>query len=82
MFTFWIVVAFYVVALAVFLYIRWFYRLINQPDFRDDRGDVSTEVGYEEDSYGSKILGAYDDFDPATGVPHVQTSGNLHSGPM
>lgn len=81
MFTFWVVIAFYVVALMAFLYIRWFYRLINQPSFRDDKGDVSTEVGYEEDSCGHQLAG-FDDFDPATGTPHVHATGNTHAGPM
>jgi hypothetical protein len=82
MFTFWVVVAFYVVALAAILYVRWFYRLVNQPNFRDDHGDVSTEVGYEEDCDGNKIGGAFDDFDPANSTPHVHTTGNTQSGPM
>lgn len=70
------------VAFAAFLYIRWFYRLVNQPAFRDDHGDISTEVGYEEDSYGYRIFGAFDDFDPATSTPHIHATGNSHSGPM
>ncbi len=30
----------------------WFIKFLGQPDFRNENGDMTTEVGYEEDSVG------------------------------
>ncbi|MBX9693736.1 MAG: hypothetical protein K2Z81_15210 [Cyanobacteria bacterium] len=63
-----------------------FFRLLNLPDWRSDRGDISTEVGYLEDAVGHKLTGSFADEketeegDPV--VPHVQASANCGSGPF
>lgn len=74
--------AYYFAAAALVAFVIWFYRLINQPGFRDQLGDVSTEVGYEEDSCGNVIPYARDDFSHAHQEPHVNATGNMGSGPM
>ena len=30
-----------------------FWRFLSRPAFRDELGDITTEVGYEEDSFGN-----------------------------
>jgi hypothetical protein len=35
------------------------WRWLNQPRFRDEMGDITTEVGYEEDSLGNVIHQEY-----------------------
>lgn len=79
----WMIVGlYYGIAALLIVFAVWFYRLINQPAFRNDSGDVSTEVGYEEDSYGNVFTYACDDFSHAHPEPHIHATGNTGSGPM
>lgn len=52
-----------------------FYDLLNRPRFRDYRGDITTEVGYEEDGYG-RIVQELDDQCLNLETPHVSTGAH------
>ncbi|MBZ0187785.1 MAG: hypothetical protein K8F91_16180 [Candidatus Obscuribacterales bacterium] len=51
-----LVLFFYLYSLINILALIKFFKLVDKPRFRDDRGDVTTEVGYAEDSQGN-VLG-------------------------
>lgn len=82
LFNWWLVGLFYVMAFCCIGFVIWFYDVFNRPRFRNDQGDVSTEVGYEEDEFGKPLVYAADDFDLRQESPHVHATGNTHSGPM
>jgi hypothetical protein len=82
LFNWWLVGLFYLMALCCIAFVSGFYQLVNRPRFRNDQGDVSTEVGYEEDSVGHPFGYANDDFDRSHVSPHVNAPGNSSSGPM
>ncbi len=50
-----------------------FWRWLNQPKFRESSGDITTEVGYEEDSLGNVHQGVLE----AAGV---RDGGEAHTG--
>ena len=76
-----LVIAFYIFV-GLCLGLLWlFYRFVNQPRFRNEEGDLTTEVGYEEDSVGNVIskLEASGHETHLTG-PHIVQSINPDSG--
>jgi hypothetical protein len=55
------------------------YRLMHRPRFRDEHGDITTEVGYEEDSIGRPFHGNDEEYvDPE--VPHGEPIGQTEMG--
>lgn len=78
---FWLLLwyAFCVVNITVVL---WIFNVLDRPKFRSCIGDITTEVGYEEDSTGHVLTGFGDRPDLGPGEPHVMTSANTGSGPM
>ncbi|MBY0357509.1 MAG: hypothetical protein K2W82_05855 [Candidatus Obscuribacterales bacterium] len=81
----WLGVWYLAVAGLIWLF-RTVFRLLNQQKWRDDHGDVTHEVGYMEDPIGHVIVNPEHtesvveegDISP----PHIQSGGNLGSGPM
>ena len=47
----WLVL-YYVVAIALIFLVMGAIRFLGRPRFRDDNGDITTEVGFEEDAVG------------------------------
>lgn len=82
MFSWWLIGAFYLFVACAIIFQKRFYKYLNAPRFRNDQGDRTLEVGYEEDSVGHVIKKPTDDFNPALSTPHIQASGNQRSGPM
>ena len=74
----------YVLVAGFIGFFLFFFRLLNLPQWRRDGGDISTEVGYFEDSVGHQLLGPLnDDSRPDDGdapTPHVQASSNPSQG--
>ncbi len=50
-----LVILFYIFVGICLCFFWAFYRFVNQPKFRNEEGDLTTEVGYEEDSVGNVI---------------------------
>ncbi len=74
----WWIVAFYAFSLLCIGFIIWFYWITNFPTYRDGDGDVSTEVGYSEDSMGRRVINP----EPSTTqegdqVPHTGGAGGI-----
>lgn len=64
---------FYLASFLNILLMMKFFKWTNSQDFRDRTGDVTTEVGYEEDGYGRIIDRVpYDPrYNPGKDSPHV-----------
>ncbi len=77
-----VILAFYVVCALIIFFFLWFYKLVNQPRFRDGEGDATTEAGYEEDGIGNVISTPEDDNEISTALPHTEMSANMESGPF
>lgn len=55
-----------------------FYDLVNKPRFRDSAGDITTEVGYDEDPVGNPLQLNDDDECVDGQMPHVpSTTGGV-----
>lgn len=54
-----LVVAFYIYAILNILAVIKFFKMVEEPRFRDDEGDVTTEVGYAEDPVGNVLHGTF-----------------------
>lgn len=82
---FWLGIFYLLVALLIFL-LKSFFRLMHKPKFRHSQGDVSHEVGYFEDPTGRVLTGPLNDEEIHEEgdyeAPHIQSTGNLGSGPM
>jgi len=61
-----------------------FMRRITHSRFRDDRGDVTTEVGYEEDCDGRDLKEGVEEFTDQSlhEQAHFDFTANPHTGPM
>ncbi len=57
-----------------------FYSFTNKPRFRDELGDITTEVGYDEDSTGRLLHLTCDDECPDFEIPHVHAPGGTNTG--
>jgi hypothetical protein len=57
----------------------WFMMSLNRPRFRDDVGDVTTEVGYEEDSVGLPTTETEEPFRDNEGPHAIGEPGSANS---
>lgn len=55
-----------------------FYNLTNRARFRYSSGDVTTEVGYEEDSVGRVLRANCGDEGLDSTIPHVDAPGSTN----
>ncbi len=81
---FWITI-WYLVCAAFIGYFIFIFRLINMPRWRDDHGDITSEVGYFEDPTGKILVGQFaEDEGPEEAkqsAPHVQApSSDIGTG--
>jgi hypothetical protein len=60
--------------------ILWFMLNLSHPKYRNEEGDIISEVGYEEDSIGRRLVGPDPDSLGASDVPHGVAAGGAHSG--
>lgn len=76
----WLTLWYCLCAGLIFLF-QAFYNLLNRPRFRDCRGDITTEVGYEEDPCGRIIETGLANSGADNEAPHVQAmaSGTKHT---
>jgi hypothetical protein len=76
-----LIIAFYIFVFFCIIGFLAFYRLINNPSWRSDEGDISTEAGYEEDSLGN-ILAHRDTeaHESLKGVPHQSSTSPSTDG--
>ncbi len=81
-----LLVAFYMFCAALIGLFIFEYRLINHPKFRQGSGDITTEVGYEEDPTGEPVLPPLHGLplagDSETHSPHIQAGAHIGTGPM
>lgn len=62
-------------------FVVWMFRVLTRPAFRDEIGDVTTEVGYEEDATGRPLRGWFREVaGEECEDPHVMHTGNQHIG--
>jgi hypothetical protein len=65
------------------LAIIWMFKVLNRPKFRGEDGDITTEVGYEEDSTGHVLPHSFtEETQFEQDSPHYMPSANVRSGPM
>lgn len=60
----------------------WIFKVLNRPKFRQSDGDITTEVGYEEDSTGHVLSAGAEDSEFEHESPHYMPSAHTGSGPM
>lgn len=46
-------IGYYIFCALLIAGVLWMFRVLNRPKFRDELGDITSEVGYEEDSVGN-----------------------------
>ncbi len=66
----WLVLWYVFCALNIAL-LLWVFRALTQPRFRDEIGDITTEVGYEEDSCGRLVSGYRTASSEEAAEPHI-----------
>lgn len=74
----WLLV-FYIYCGALIAAGFWIYKVMHRPRFRDELGDITTEVGYEEDSIGKPFHGNDEEFVDAE-TPHCEPLGQTEVG--
>jgi hypothetical protein len=73
-----LLVIWYLVCILLLLAWRWFWRFTNLPRFREEDGDVTTEVGYEEDSTGKPLHESESEDHRIS--PHIAFGADHHTG--
>jgi len=73
-------IAWYGFCAVLIMSIMYMFRALNRPAFRSDEGDITTEVGYEEDPTGQLIKPGFGQAS-STGQedPHVMHVGDARS---
>ncbi len=77
-----LILGWYLICLLIIKGIQYFLDLTNKPAFRDSEGDVTTEVGYNEDSLGNLLPYNQDDECPDPELPHIQSTGGTNMGSL
>ncbi|MBI4533709.1 MAG: hypothetical protein HY711_07150 [Candidatus Melainabacteria bacterium] len=78
----WLVLWYLFCAALICLFLFVFH-LLTRPSFRSDFGDITTEVGYEEDPTGCPLDAEHLEVSESeVADPHIMTSGNAGSGLM
>ncbi len=78
----WLVLWYVFCALNI-VAVLWMFKVLNRPKFRGSDGDITTEVGYEEDSTGHVLAEeVVEESQFAPDSPHYMPSAHTGSGPM
>jgi hypothetical protein len=78
-----VILVWYLLSALIILLMIWFFKFTNTPGQRSEMGDVTTEVGYSEDSTGNVLSGrASDSASDGQFNPHIDAPANCESGPF
>lgn len=84
--TAFLLIAFYALCAALIGLFIFEYQIINHPRFRQGAGDITTEVGYEEDATGQPVSPPFHGLPLGDSAeiqsPHIQASAHIGTGPM
>jgi hypothetical protein len=77
-------VAWYILSGLNIVLLRFVMRRLTHSRFRDDRGDITTEIGYEEDATGRDLNQQREDFsvNSLAEQAHFDITTNANTGPM
>jgi len=77
------IIGWYAFCVLNIMLMMWIFKVLNRPRYRGEDGDITTEVGYEEDSTGHVLPHPFEEgYEYDANQPHSMTGGNSRSGPI